>query len=154
MAAQWRGTHQRSKSGSVALHSTKQAACLIHLAPYSPTLVPPVSLGGTHVTPNAPLVVLTERMLGAPGAVAQAPDESGFQGYLQFLGARARSAGVSEATIQRVAQGLTYNPQVIALDRAQPGANPNAPPPAFAPYRAAHVDAAEMQFLARIVAGG
>ena len=28
-------------------------------------------LGGTHVTPNAPAVVLTERMLGVPGAVAQ-----------------------------------------------------------------------------------
>ena len=40
-------------------------------SPHSPTLGPPVLFGGTHVTPNATPVVLTERMLGAPGEVAQ-----------------------------------------------------------------------------------
>jgi membrane-bound lytic murein transglycosylase B len=75
----------------------------------------------------------------APAApLAAQTGESGFGGYLQLLGARARGEGVSEATIARVLPGLTYNPKVIALDRAQPG-NQNTPPP-FAPYRAQHVD--------------
>ena len=39
--------------------------------------------------------------------------------------------------------GLTYNPRVIALDRAQPGSTPNSPP-AFAPYYRTHVDAARI----------
>ena len=83
-------------------------------------------------------------LLSGPGAVAQGSDDSGFQGYLQLLAAKARAAGVSEVTIQRVAAGLTFNPRVIALDRAQPGADPNAAPPPFEPYRLAHVDAARI----------
>ena len=87
-------------------------------------------------------------LLLAPVAFAQAPgmtgDEAGFQGYLQLLAARARNAGVSEATIQQVATGLTFNPRIVALDRAQPGADPHAPPPDFEPYRRSHVDAARI----------
>lgn len=73
--------------------------------------------------------------------------EAGFQGYLQLLAARARGAGVSEATIQRMTAGLSYNPRVIALDQAQPGSGTGASPsaaPDFAPYRRAHVDAARI----------
>ena len=73
--------------------------------------------------------------------------EAGFQGYLQLLCARARAEGVSEATIARMTQGLTYNPKVIALDRSQPGSGTGASPaaaPDFAPYRRAHVDAARI----------
>ena len=83
-------------------------------------------------------------LLCGPGAVAQEGDEAGFQGYLQLLAARARVAGVGEATIQQVGAGLTFNPRVIALDRAQPGASPTATPPDFEPYRASHVDAARI----------
>lgn len=79
----------------------------------------------------------------APATRAQSSEEAGFQAYLQFLSARARREGVSEATIARVTQGLTFNPRVIALDRAQPGSG-NSPPPPFAPYRRQHVDSARI----------
>jgi membrane-bound lytic murein transglycosylase B len=78
-----------------------------------------------------------------PPAMAQ---EGGFQGYLQYLAARARSEGVSEAAIQQGISGLTYNPRVIALDSDQApasAANPPPPPP-FAPYRRRHVDSARI----------
>ena len=80
-----------------------------------------------------PVVAMAALMVSGPGAVAQLPQDAGFQGYLQLLAAKARAAGVSEATIQQVAQGLSFNPRVIELDRSQPGANPKAPPPAFEP---------------------
>ena len=73
---------------------------------------------------------------------AQASEETGFQGYLQLLAARARAEGVSEASIQRLTWGLTLNPRVIELDRGQPGTAPVPPP--IAPYLATHVDAARI----------
>jgi len=69
--------------------------------------------------------------------------ENGFSAYLQLLSARARGEGVRESTIQAMTAGLTPNPKVIALDRAQPGSTPSAIP-AFAPYRRTHVDAARI----------
>ena len=78
---------------------------------------------------------------------ADTTTEARFQGFLQFLCARARAEGVSEATIQRMTAGLTFNPRVIALDRSQPGSGVGATPsaaPDFAPYRRAHVDAARI----------
>ena len=77
-------------------------------------------------------------------SVQDQAEETGFQGYLQLLSARARSEGVREATIQRMTAGLTFNPRVIALDRSQPGASSTATVPAFAPYRRTHVDAARI----------
>jgi membrane-bound lytic murein transglycosylase B len=75
---------------------------------------------------------------------AQDYAQSGFSSYLQHLAARARGAGASEAAIASVTSGLTFNPRVIELDRAQPG-NPTAPTSsafmAFEPYRRTHVDA-------------
>jgi membrane-bound lytic murein transglycosylase B len=79
----------------------------------------------------------------APRLAAQTPPDSSFQGYLQLLAARARSEGVSEQTIQAMTSGLTFNPRVIELDRAQPGAIPGSNPP-LAPYLRAHVDAARI----------
>jgi membrane-bound lytic murein transglycosylase B len=79
-----------------------------------------------------------------PSPSVQPGEEQGFQGYLQLLAARARSEGVREGTIQAMTAGLTFNPTVIALDRSQPGASPSATPPAFAPYRRTHVDAARI----------
>ncbi|HEX8057406.1 MAG TPA: lytic murein transglycosylase [Novosphingobium sp.] len=77
----------------------------------------------------------------APPAAAQTSEDAGFQAYLQLLSARARAEGVSEATIQRMTYGLTLNPRVVHLDRAQPGGPPSAAPSPFAPYRRQHVDA-------------
>jgi membrane-bound lytic murein transglycosylase B len=72
------------------------------------------------------------------------PAAWGFQGYLQYLAARARAEGVREATINAFMAGLTENPRVIALDRAQPGAASASAIPAFAGYRRTHVDAARI----------
>ena len=81
--------------------------------------------------------------LVAPRLAAQSVQENGFQGYLQLLAARARSEGVSERTITAMTSGLTFNPRVIELDRAQPGASPGSTP-ALAPYLRTHVDAARI----------
>lgn len=87
--------------------------------------------------------------LAAPASAQYTPNspqsaDGGFQGFLQQLGARARAAGVSEGTIQRVTAGLTFNPHVIELDRTQPGGGPSSVIPAFAPYYHSHVDAARI----------
>ena len=85
------------------------------------------------------LVPLLALFAGHASLSAQTNPESGFQGYLQLLAARARAEGVSEASIQRLTWGLTLNPRVIELDRGQPGIAPVPPP--IAPYIATHVDA-------------
>ena len=77
-------------------------------------------------------------------AFAQALTESGFQSYLQDVSARARAEGVSDAAIRRVTQGLTMNPRVVELDRAQPGGPPSAASPPIAPYLQRHVDPARI----------
>lgn len=82
--------------------------------------------------------------LGVTTAGSAQVDETGFQGFLQQLRARAIAQGVTAATLDAVLPSLTFNPRVIELDRAQPGADPNKPPPMFQPYRAAHVDAARI----------
>ena len=73
-----------------------------------------------------------------------AQDPTGLQPYLYGLRGKAEAMGISRATFDRVVPTLTFNPRVIALDRSQPGGNPNAPAaaiPRFAPYQAKHVDA-------------
>ena len=89
------------------------------------------------------LVALPLSPAGDGRAHAQA---DGFEGYLQGVAAKARSQGVSQATLDAVLPTLTFNPRVVELDRAQPGGTPGATAPAasipsFAPYRARHVDA-------------
>ena len=69
------------------------------------------------------------------------PDDAGFQNFLGDLRRQAEAQGRSPAAIEAVFTGLTLNPRVIELDRAQPGADPNAPIPMFDPYRRSHVDA-------------
>lgn len=77
-------------------------------------------------------------------STAQAQSEDGFQQFLNGLRGRAEREGVTRATLDRVLPTLTFNPRVIELDRAQPGGAPNAPIPAFAPYKLKHVDAARI----------
>ncbi len=70
--------------------------------------------------------------------------DSGFQAFLAGLRPRAMAAGISAATLDAALPTLTYNPRVIALDRDQPGGDPNAPAaaiPRFQPYAVRHVDA-------------
>ncbi|MFZ9396122.1 MAG: lytic murein transglycosylase [Erythrobacter sp.] len=76
-----------------------------------------------------------------------APVELGqlsFDAYLQLLIARARAEGVSEATIQRMTQGLTPNERVIRLDRAQPGTPSRSGFPPVGEYIATHVNEARI----------
>ena len=83
--------------------------------------------------------------LGLAGpAVGQVDsEEAGFQQYLQLLAARARGEGVRESTISQVMAGLTLNPRVIQLDRAQPGST-SGPIAAFEPYRRKHINASRI----------
>lgn len=82
------------------------------------------------------------------GAPVAAQDETGFQLFLSQIRAQALQQGVSARAIDQVLPTLTFNQRVVDLDRAQPGGNPaNAPSaaiPAFAPYRARHVDSARI----------
>ena len=73
-------------------------------------------------------------------AAPQALVAGSFAAYKTTLAARARGAGVREATIASVIPSLQLNSRAIELDRQQPGGPPdsNVIPP-FAPYRARHV---------------
>lgn len=78
-------------------------------------------------------------------AVSAAPvpveaQSTSFDVYLELLKARARSEGVSEATLRRMTVGLTPNGRVIELDKGQPGSGTSSGYPRLAPYIATHVD--------------
>ena len=81
-------------------------------------------------------------LAGLGVARAQDADEAGFQVYLGTLRAQAIAQGVRAATADSVIVGLTLNPRVIELDRAQPGgdpANPSTGNPPLAPYLRQHL---------------
>ena len=78
--------------------------------------------------------------LPVASAVVAPAGQAGFGAFLQVLAARARAEGVREGTIHAVIDTLTYDPDVVWHDRAQPGVS-TAPPPRFEPYRHTHVDA-------------
>src|SRR5687768_10210811 len=71
-----------------------------------------------------------------PALEAQDYRGDGFASYMQLLSARARGEGVHESTVAAMTAGLSYNPRVIELDRAQPGNTSTAPSSftAFEPY--------------------
>ena len=118
----------------------------LYAAPLFAVALLSVPQGPVPAQIGSPLLAPVVQSLPAPVqlAVQATPDENpGFQGYLQLLSARARSEGVREATIAAMTSGLTFNPRVIALDRAQPGSTPGSPP-AFWPYYRSHVDAARI----------
>nr|WP_299913420.1 lytic murein transglycosylase [Sphingomonas bacterium] len=94
----------------------------------------------TRITSVAAAVIACATLGGPAGA----QDEAGFQSFLGTLRTQAEARGVSRSTLDAVMPGLTLNQRVIELDRAQPGADPNAPIPDFAPYKAQHVDAARI----------
>ena len=78
------------------------------------------------------------------GAAGDSPARSNeFQAYLQLVAAKARGQGISQQAIDSVLGGLSYNPRVVALDRAQPGSSPGAPP-SFWDYYARHIGAARI----------
>lgn len=83
------------------------------------------------------LALLTLILLPS-AASAQTFNQQGFEAYLQYVAAKARSEGVSEATVTRTLSGLVLNPRVVQLDSAQPGRQDTPPP--LAPYLSRHVD--------------
>ena len=77
---------------------------------------------------------------GAQNVAGAPAGPGGFAAFLQGLAVQARAAGVREATIHAVIDTLTYDPDVVWHDRAQPGVS-TAVMPRFEPYRRSHVDA-------------
>ncbi|TAD85962.1 MAG: lytic murein transglycosylase [Sphingomonadales bacterium] len=82
--------------------------------------------------------------VSAPVAAQVSRDGIPFDAYLEQLRSRARSEGVSEATLARMTAGLTPNPRVIALDNNQPGSATTRGYPPMSSYIATHVDAARI----------
>ncbi len=76
----------------------------------------------------------------APAAPAPTQD-SLLRAYLVTIRDQAIGMGISPGLFDATIATVNYNPRVIRLDRAQPGASPaySATPP-FAPYRDTHVD--------------
>jgi membrane-bound lytic murein transglycosylase B len=71
-----------------------------------------------------------------------------FTTFVQSLRPRALAEGVKPETFDRETAGLSFNPRVIRLDRAQPGGPVTSGAPApmdFAPYRRSHVDQAHIE---------
>lgn len=91
-------------------------------------------------------VILSAWMLTASAPLHAQSGDPAFDNYVQSLWPKAQARGVSRTTFDRVTAGLRYNPRVIALDRDNLGSPPskNTPIPAFAPYKAKHVDAARI----------
>lgn len=76
---------------------------------------------------------------GFLGAPAQAQSAAGFQQYLGQLRDEALAAGIAPRVIDETFPTLVYLPNVIQLDRSQPGGSPSGPVADFAPYRRQHV---------------
>lgn len=107
-----------------------------------------VPLGAAAAAFSMPAAPQAEADVAVPGPVVQAAPAGaasvdGFQSYLQLVAAKARGQGVSQQAIDSVLGGLTYNPRVVSLDRAQPGSNPGTPPP-FSSYYERHIGAARI----------
>ena len=89
-------------------------------------------------------LLLTIPMVGLGGS-AQAQSEEGFQSFLNGLRDRAQSEGISRATLDTILPTLTFNPRVIALDKAQPGSDTTPSLSiGFASYKRSHVDPARI----------
>ena len=83
----------------------------------------------------------SQAVLSSDASSPVQPDR--FQSYLQLVAAKARGQGISQMAIDSVLGGLTFNPRVVALDRAQPGSSPGTPPP-FWSYYNRHIGAARI----------
>lgn len=105
----------------------------------------------TGLTLAAPSIAQTIEEGQAPDGAAQTSDlpappppseNSQMRVYISTLRSRAIAMGVSPELFDTTLPTLDYNPRVVRLDRAQPGATAAsiASPPAFGPYRDSHVD--------------
>lgn len=91
-------------------------------------------------------VVLSAWTMAASAPLHAQSGDPGFDQYIQSLWPKAQARGVSRTTFDRVTAGLRFNARVVALDRDNLGTppSPDTPIPAFAPYKARHVDAARI----------
>ncbi|HZV17227.1 MAG TPA: lytic murein transglycosylase [Sphingobium sp.] len=99
------------------------------------------SLAATAALVSSAPAVAQPTSTAAPASNVGTTTEAGFTAYLLSLHAKARAQGVSDATFDRAIAGLTFNPRVAALDRANQPTAADAPIPDFEPYRRRHVDA-------------
>lgn len=74
-----------------------------------------------------------------------AQDGTAYRAYLDTVAVRARQEGVSQATIDAVLPGLSFNDSIAALDSRFAPTPLDAPIPPFAPYKASHVDAGKIR---------
>lgn len=95
--------------------------------------------------PKAGIILSAWAAVFSLPACAQGAADGGFDAYVQSLWPAAQAQGVSRATFDQMTAGLRYNARVIALDKdnLSSGGTSNAIP-AFAPYKAKHVDAARI----------
>lgn len=95
--------------------------------------------------PKAGIILSAWAAVFSLPACAQSGADAGFDAYVQSLWPAAQAQGVSRATFDQMTAGLRYNARVIALDKdnLSSGGTSNAIP-AFAPYKAKHVDAARI----------
>ena len=92
----------------------------------------------------APLLASIALCAPVSSATAQTAPRMGFDAYMQLVAAKARSEGVSQATIERMTADLTPNQRVIELDQAQPGTPTRSGFAPMAPYISRHVDTARI----------
>ena len=91
------------------------------------------------------LSLLAAALFLAVPATTASSQSIGFDEYVGVLEAKARSEGVSEATLARMTAGLTPNSRVIELDRGQPGSPTRRGYPRLQPYIDRHVDGARIR---------
>jgi len=91
------------------------------------------------VPESKPLELASAQSYAYPPAVVQAT--SPFDRYKAYLAAKARSAGVREATVHAVVPGLDLNQRVMDLDRAQrpTSRSDDDTLPSFGPYLSRHI---------------
>jgi lytic murein transglycosylase len=83
-----------------------------------------------------------ESETSAAPATPAPTEDSQMRAFIATLRPQALAMGITPALFDSTLPTLNYNPRVIHHDRAQPGSSAAsiANPPAFAPYRDAHVD--------------
>ncbi|MBB3230316.1 lytic murein transglycosylase [Halomonas stenophila] len=75
------------------------------------------ALAGCQARAASPDVVA---VAASDAPAAERPEAAGFDAWRASFRARARAAGIAEATLERTLDGLRYRPRVIELDRSQP----------------------------------
>lgn len=103
------------------------------IAALAACLLPVAAAAALGAAPAAVPAAPSGAMAQPPPARPDAPASAGFNAWLEGFRARALAAGIRPATLERELAGLTFNPRVVQLDRAQ-GDDSSAAPPLFQDY--------------------